>query len=790
MKTLLSWLQEFAPFPDDPDLIGDTFTRLGTPVEDVTYLGDEYDGIVVARVEALREHPNADKVQLVDVDAGDGPIQIVCGAFNMAVGDLVPLATVGTTMPGGMEIARRKLRGELSNGMLCSSRELGLSDDHSGIRILDVSSEPGTPLADALGIVRDVLWDLEINPNRPDAMCVAGLARDAAAALDLPFTLPDPKVTPTGAPAAEALTIEIADPDLCGRFGAWVLRNVSIGSSPSWMQRRLLALGMRPINALVDISNYVMLELGQPNHPYDLALVPGRGLVVRRARPGEQLETLDGVVRTFTGDDLLICDAEQHPVGIAGVMGGASCEISATTTDVLLEMAWFQPWAVSRTSRRLGLRTEASARFEKGCDPEVIPLAAARFCALAADICGATTAPGAVIVDGDLPARPPVRTRTARVNALLGTDLSADQIRAELEPIGYACTPVPSENGVVGEDQDVTVPSWRYDCEVEIDIVEEVARHWGYDRIERRGLTKERSGRLTTTQKTRREVRRLLKSQGLAEVMPLPFLAPGDLERCGLEPVGIELRNPMVAEESILRTSLRPGLLAATALNESRRSTGVSFFEIGHVFLPAPEGQLLPDEREHVAVLLAGREAPAAVEAWLLLADLLRVEQPAVVNEVLPGLHPGRSATATVAGSAVGVVGEIDPDVLDAFGIGARVAWFELDLGALFAGPRRPEEARPVSRYPSSDIDLAFDAPDEVSAIDLERTLAGTDPLVWSVELFDTFRGDQIGDGRRSLAYRVRLQAADRTLTDEEVAGARSALVAAAESRHGVDLRG
>jgi phenylalanyl-tRNA synthetase beta chain len=788
MKTLLSWLQELAPFPDDPDLLGETFTRLGTPVEEVTLLGGEWDGIVVARVEALREHPDADKVQLVDVDAGDGPLQIVCGAFNMAVGDLVPLATVGTTMPGGMEIGRRKLRGQLSNGMLCSSRELGLSDDHSGIRILDVAAEPGTPLAEALGVERDVLWDLEVNPNRPDAMCIAGLARDAAAALDLPFTLPEPRVTPTGAPAADAVTIEIADPDLCGRFGAWVLRNVSVGTSPSWMQRRLLALGMRPINALVDISNYVMLELGQPNHPYDLALVPGGGLVVRRARPGERLVTLDDVERTFTADDLLICDAEQHPVGIAGVMGGASCEISATTTDVLLEMAWFQPWAVSRTSRRLGLRTEASARFEKGCDPEVIPLAAARFCALAADICGATVAPGAVVVDGDLPVRPPVRTRTARVNALLGTDLSAEQIRSELEPIGFACTPVPAENGSV--DHDVVVPPWRYDCEVEIDIVEEIARHWGYDRIQRRALTTERTGRLTPTQKTRREVRRLLKAQGLAEVMPLPFLAPGDLERCGLEPVVIELRNPMVAEESILRTSLRPGLLAATALNESRRSTGVSFFEIGHVFLPPPEGQLLPDEREHVAVLLAGQEAPAAVEVWTVLADLLRAKSPAVVNEELPGLHPGRSARATVAGQPVGVVGEIDPGVLEAFGISERVAWAELDLGALLSGPRRAESARQVSRYPSSDIDLAFDAPDEVSAIDLERTLAGTDPLVWSVELFDTFRGEQIGEGRRSLAYRIRLQAGDRTLTDDEVATARTALVAAAEARHGVTLRG
>jgi phenylalanyl-tRNA synthetase beta chain len=388
-----------------------------------------------------------------------------------------------------------------------------------------------------------------------------------------------------------------------------------------------------------------------------------------------------------------------------------------------------------------------------------------------------------------VPARPTVRTRTSRVNGLLGTDLSAVQIRAELEPIGFVCTQVPAADGDE-PDHNVIVPPWRYDCQVEIDIVEEVARHWGYDRIERRPLTSARTGRLAPEQKARREVRRLLRGLGLAEVLPLPFLAPGDLERCGLAPVGIELTNPMVAEESVLRTSLLPGLVKAVALNQARRSTGVSLFEIGHVFLPPPEGQLLPDEQEHVAVLLAGREAPAAVEAWLVLADLLRVLEPAVLPDAHPGLHPGRSALATVDGSPVGAVGEIDPGVLEAFGIDERVAYLEVDLGAVMRGPRRPETHRPVSRFPSSDIDLAFDAPDEVSAMDVERTLSGTDPLVWSVRLFDTFRGAQLGEGRRNLAYRVRLQAEDRTLTDEEVAAARTALVAAAEAAHGVTLRG
>ena len=790
MKVLSSWLHEFLDAAVPPEAISAAFDDLGTPVEEETRLNANLDGVVVAEVLDLRPHPNADKIQLVDVDAGDGePLQICCGAFNMAVGDLVPLATLGTVMANGMKIERRKLRGEWSNGMLCSSRELELSDEHDGIRILDADLTPGTPITDALGLEPDVLWELEVNPNRPDAMSVAGLARDVAARLGVGFRLPEPTVDAAGAPASDAATVEIADPDLCGRFVVRVLRGVTVGESPEWMQQRLTLLGMRPINALVDISNYVMLELGQPNHPYDLAKVGGAGFRIRRATAGETLTTLDDVERTFTADDLLICDAEQQPVGIAGIMGGASCEIGPATTDVLLEMAWFQPWAVSRTSRRLGLRTEASARFEKGCDAEGIPLAAARFCELAADICGATVAPSAVDVHGELPPRPTVRTRTARVNGLLGTDLSAAQIRAELEPIGFVCTQVPAADGNE-PDHNVIVPPWRYDCAVEIDIVEEVARHWGYDRIERRPLTSARTGRLVPDQKARREVRRLLRGLGLTEVLPLPFLAPDDLERCGLAPVGITLTNPMVAEESVLRTSLLPGLVKAAALNHARRSTGISLFEIGHVFLPPPAGQLLPDEREHVAVLLAGREAPAAVEVWQVLADLLRVEEPSLVQDEHPGFHPGRSALATVAGTAVGAVGEIDPGVLESFGVDERVAYAELDLGALLRGPRRPDAHRPVSRFPSSDIDLAFDAPDEVSAIDLERTLAGTDPLVWSVRLFDTFRGPQIGEGRRSLAYRVRSSAWSRTLTDEEVAATRTALVAAAEAAHGVTLRG
>ncbi|CAN5810649.1 phenylalanine--tRNA ligase subunit beta [soil metagenome] len=804
MKVLSSWLQEFLDTPVPPEAIAAAFDDLGTPVEAETRLGEGLDGIVVARVSALGAHPNADKIQLVEVNAGDGEaLQVCCGAFNMAVGDLVPLAPIGTVMPGGMEISRRKLRGEWSNGMLCSAGELRLGDDHAGILVLDGQAAPGTSIVAALGIEPDVLWELEVNPNRPDAMSVAGLARDLAPKVGVGFVMSTPPVAASsiGHPVAWGATgpggravavtadggefaVDVADPDGCGRFVARVLRGVDAGAeSPTWLQRRLVALGMRPISALVDISNYVMLELGQPNHPYDLAAVAGATLRARRAVEGETLVTLDEVTRTFTTDDLLICDGEDHPVGIAGVMGGAAGEIGATTTDVMVEVAWFDPTSVSRTSRRLGLRSEASARFEKGVDPAVAEHAADRFCELASEILGATTEPVQIDVRGILPDRPAVRVRTARVNALLGTDLSSARIAELLAPIGFTAV-------AAGEDHDVTIPTWRYDSATEIDVVEEIARHHGYRNIADRELTEPRSGRLSARQRERRGVRRLLCGLGLAEAQPHPFLAPGQLASAGLEPVGIELVNPLVAQESVLRPALRPGLVAAVAHNHARRQLGVGLWEIGHVFGTPPPERLLPDEREHLAALLAGREAPAAVEIWHLLAEQLRLHRPTLENAELAGLHPTRSARVLVDGNPVGVVGEIDPAVLAGHDISERVAYLEVDLGALFDAPRRSEAYRQISRFPSSDVDLAFEVADGVSASDVEATLAAADPLVWSVRLFDVYRGAPVAEGRRSLAYAVRLQALDRTLTDAEVAETRTRLIEAVTSAHGASLRG
>lgn len=785
MKVLLSWLREFAPDIDgDPEYLAEVLSDLGLAVEELSHVGQGLDGIVVAEVLATRPHPDADRIHLVDVDAGDGEaLQVCCGAFNMAVGDLVPLATVGTTMPNGMEIARRKMRGEWSNGMLCSGAEIGMGHDHEGILILDQGLSLGVPLTEALGVQPDVLFDLEVNPNRPDAMSVMGVARDLAARLGVPFTVTAPQVEETGGPAAERSAVSIAAPDFCRRFGVRVLDDVPSGPSPRWMANRLLAVGQRPINAVVDLSNYVMFELGQPNHTYDLDLVPGGELGVRMAHRGEQLITLDGTARTLTTYDGVIVNRDDEAIGLAGVMGGASTEISADTRSVLLEAAWWDPMTIARTARRLGLRSEASARFERGADPDIIPMALDRFAELAAAL-GATTAPGMVDAIGNRPEPITVRVRSKRVNSILGTDLGTDEMTTLLEPIGFAC-----ETGGDGQEFEVSIPSWRLDSATEIDVIEEVGRLHGYSKIARTVPVTEQAGALTPQQQDRRRIQALLTGMGITEAMPLPFLAPGDLARAGLGDDGITVTNPLVAEESIMRTSLRPGLLKAVAYNAARRTTGVSLFEIGRIN-PGGGGDL-PDEHEHLAVILAGEEATAVTTLWRRLARYLAVTNPGVINGSVDGLHPGRSGRVLADDQPVGALGEIDPQVLDAYEIDERVAWLEVDLGALLEADRGLAPYRAPSRYPSSDIDLAFTVPDEVSADEVAATIAQAGgELLASVALFDVFRSDQLGENCRSLAYTLRFEATDRTLNDAEVAQARQSCIEAVTTTHNATLRG
>jgi phenylalanyl-tRNA synthetase beta chain len=787
------------------DELAASLSGLGLVVEGVERVGEGLDGVIVARVVATNSHPDADKVQLVEVDAGDGgpSRQIVCGAFNFGAGDLVPLATIGARLPNGMEIARRKVRGQWSEGMLCSPSELGLADDHSGIMIVEAEgAEPGMSLADALGIRPDVVFDLDITPNRPDALSVAGVARDLAAHYRLPFAIPDPPAPGDGPSPA---TIVVESTDLSARFTGIVIRGITVGPSPAWLAGRLTLAGMRPISNVVDVSNHVMLELGQPNHAYDLDRLPGRGLLVRRGQTGETLVTLDEVERRVGPDDCLICDAEGTPVGVGGIMGGASSEISDATTTVFLESAWFRPEAIARTSKRLGLRSEASVRFERGVDPGGVHRAAARFCQLLTEIAGGEVVGGIVdVTDVDqLPGPVTVPVRTARVNAILGTDLSSEQVRDYLAPIGFHASP---ENGLSQNGNgtfDVTIPTWRPDSEREIDVIEEVARHHGYSRIPRTRPPVATVGRLDDYQRGRRLVADILVGAGLSEAWATSFLALDDLVRAGLPSEAIEVENPLTAEESLLRPSLLPGLLKALVTNANHRRPDVALFEVGHVFLPPPNGKLadgerLPDEPEHLAVVLAGRDAAEAVRTWRALAEGLRLNDVGLRAATRPGLHPSRTADLVTADRVtgddllLGSVGEVDPGVLAAHQLDGPVGWVQVDLGLLLrAAPRRPSTYRPLSRFPSADIDLAFVVDDAVPAGDLERTLrtAGGD-LLERVELFDVYRGQGVEPGHRSLAYHLRFSALDHTLTEDELARLRRQCIDTVESACGGRLRG
>ena len=789
MKVTLSWLREFAPGIDgDPAELGDILSGLGLAVEEMEIIGDMPDGIVLARVLELRAHPDADKIQLVDVDQGDGqPLQVCCGAFNMAVGDLIPFATIGTVMPNGMEIAQRSLRGQTSNGMCCSGAEIGMGDDHEGILILDgrvvEGAELGMPLGDALGLESDVLWDLEVNANRPDAMSVAGVARDLAAALGVPFAYPEYEIATSQELIGDLVDVEVLDPTMCGRFVATVLRDVSIGTSPAWLANRLNQLGMRPINSVVDISNYVMLELGQPNHTFDLDTIANGHLLVRRARAGETLVTLDEVERTLTENDGVITNEADEIISLAGVMGGATTEISDTTTNVLLEMAWWDPPSISRTVKRLNLPSEASTRFRRGADwGENIDRAMRRFIQLAAES-GIIAVDGFIDVAGETPDRTPITVRSSKINGLLGTDLSPSEMADHLESIGFGVE-------FDGDDLSVAIPTWRWDTATEQDVAEEIGRLHGYENIERTVPKGDDAGGLSQYQQDRRLVRDVLVGVGCDETLPMPFLAPGDLTRAGLAEDGVTLTNPLHAEESVLRTSLLPGQLKAIAYNQSHRSPEVRFFEIDHVFLPSPEGQLLPDEREYLAVALAGAEAPEAVAALDALDRALTLPNVSLKPASPPGLHPTRSAEVIVAGRTRGVVGEVDPAVLEAYDIEGRVAWLELDLGALLDGPHGRRKYTPVSKFPSSDIDLAFVAADDVAASRVEGSLRkGGGSLLVGMKLFDIYRGAGVDDGSRSLTYRLRFQAIDRTLTDAELAEVRQACIEQVAKKTGATLR-
>jgi phenylalanyl-tRNA synthetase beta chain len=808
MRAPLSWLRDYAPLDADVDRLVEALSELGLVVDGIERVGEGLEDVVVARVLDIRAHPNADRVRLVDVDPGDGgPLQVVCGAWNFRVGDLVALAPAGAVLPGDFKISRQKMRGEWSNGMLCSAPELALPEApgaENGLLILDPDcGPPGAPLSEALGISPDVVFDLDITPNRPDALSMAGIARDLAAVLNETWRRPPP---PAVVPVDDSLgsaPVTVTAGALCPRFTATVLEGVPEGPSPQWLARRLTLAGMRPISAVVDVSNYVMLDLGQPNHAYDLERLGGHGILVRGAAPGETIETLDGVERVLDAGDCVICDAEGTPVGVGGIMGGAGSEIGPGTRRVLLEAAWFSPMAIARTGKRLGLASEARTRFERGVDPMVAGEAVERFLGLLASVPGGENLRRGPMVDvqdpGHMPVPPTIRLRAARANALLGTDLPDSVIARLLGSIGFDCRPEPTAPGCF----DVTVPSWRLEVQREIDLVEEVARLWGYRRIARTfpvGVWQGSAAGLDRTQKERRRIREVLAGAGFSEAWTTTFLAPDDLDKAGLDPrLAVEVENPLDRAESILRTSLLPGLLKAVRFNIDRQAAAVSLFETGRVFR-RPTGEVpLPDEEEILGVIVradpeADRDAAvrAITRTWAWLAESLGLAHTGLEAATGPGLHPGRAARIIGAGGReLGAVGEVAAGVAEAYGIESRLGYLTVSLDWLREEPRRPRIAQDVSRYPAADVDLAFVVAEVVPAAAVHDSLvAAGGEVLESVTLFDVFRGEQIGNAQRSLAFRLRFRALDHTLSDSELAELRQAAIDRVADDHRGELRG
>lgn len=782
MKVLLSWLRELAELPDSVDAIEVALNSLGLAVDGVEHINTPVAGVVTARIERIEKHPDADKVTRTWVTTGDGePKHVWCGAKNFNVGDTVALATLGTKMPNGMEISRRGILGIDSEGMLCSGVELGIEDDADGIVILPTSTPLGVDAFVAMGLHPDVVFELDLTRNRPDCWGHVGVARDLAAhfgtairsgSVDIDSVINGPEKT---------VAVAIIDGARCGRFASIVISGLQVKPSPQSHANKLTAVGMRPINNIVDVSNLVMLETNQPNHAYDLRSV--QGFRIREAKHGEVLATLDGVERKLDTSDLLICDQNDSPIGIAGIMGGLESEVRLDTTEIALEVAWFEPEGIAASVQRLGLRSEASARFERGTDPYGIAQSVVRFVELLRETC-----PNLVVHSGvtdsfaeSLPVATQISLRVPQVERLLGTAFTKEQITDLLTPIGFM---------VSGDKEllDVVVPTWRPDCTLEVDLIEEIARHFGYDNLGKSVPKSAVHGGLSILQQRRRALHEVVLGLGASEAMPNPFLAQGDLEAAGLNSKdALHLANPLVAEESVLRTSLIPGLLRSVSYNENHRVADIALFEIGHVYprdLSTTNG--LPAESEMLAIIAAEKDATAAMSWWNEVAAALGVGAQIDQLTVPDAMHPTRSATLRRGKEVIGAVGEIDPLVLRRFNIASRVAYLEVNLSAVLGSEPKPAQAKVVSRFPSSDIDLAFVLDSSQPAANVMRALrqAGG-ALVADIALFDVYRGPGVDDSARSLTFRLRLQAPDRTLTDIEIAGVREKCIAAVEKAGG-----
>lgn len=802
MRISLKWLKDYVALPASVDELASRLTMAGLEIEGIERPAEALKGVVVAQILESEKHPNADKLSVTKIDfGGAAPLQVVCGAKNYKVGDKVPLATVGTKLPNGVEIKQAPLRGVDSHGMLCSSKELGITEESSGLMILHADAKVGQPIAEALGL-DDVVFTVNVTPNRADALSHLGIAREVATLFNVPLKKPEPKLVESGTEASTKITIRIDDADRCWRYAARVIEGVTVKPSPQWMQDRLKAAGMRGINNLVDITNYVLLEYGQPLHAFDLDRIGGAQIVVRTAKGAEKLTTLDGKERALHADDLLICDRDT-PLVLAGVMGGASSEVTEKTTRVLLECATFQPTTVRRSSKRHALHTESSHRFERGTDINVVPEVLDRTAALIAELGGGTVLKGRVDVFPAPKAARQVTVRTQKVADVLGVVVPAAECHRILASLGF--------KKLSGDDVTATfeVPSVRVDVSIEEDLVEEIARVRGFDAIPEalpRGLSELEPER--PAMRVERLIRGAMAGQGVDEVVNYSFVSLAELAAFSAAEGAIAVGNPLSVEQSVMRTTLFPSLVQNVARASRHQTQGVRFYEWARSYSPDQAGGKagVPVAKEvlEVAGVVWGMrhgqrtwtakdaeadyfDARAIVESTL---RALHIEGVTTESFESPWYHP-RSATVVRKGQLVlGTMGELHPRVMKKLDAPAGIVLFQLNVEALQSAAVLVPQAKGLSKFPAVLRDLAVVVPSEMQSEAVRQVILEVGrPLVEDAQVFDVYSGHQVGAGRKNLAYALRYRSLEKTLTDTEVTEAHDKIVAEVTKRLGGALR-
>ncbi len=795
MNVTLNWLKTYTDFAYSARELADRLTMLGIEVESIKQLGTELTGVVVGKVTGIHPHPNADKLLLCHVDVGDdAALQIVCGAPDVREGMLAPVATVGAELPNGLKIKRAKLRGTISHGMLCSEKELGLSNDDAGLMELAEHIAPGTPLAGALGL-DDIVFELEITPNRPDCLSLIGVAREIGADTGNPLKLPEVHLQENGGDVRENTSVTIEAPELCSRYAARVIRGVTIGQSPMWLQRRLESVGIGVINNIVDITNFVLMEYGHPLHAFDYQKLAENRIVVRRANRGEKLTTLDETERELDTTMLVIADAEK-PVALAGIMGGEDSEITNATCDVLLESAHFQPASIRATAKTLGIHTEASYRFERGTDAEGVIPALNRAVQLIADFAGGTVCEGIVDVYPRQHQPIHIELRPERVNFVLGTQLEAGQMHDILSRLGFHV-----ENANPDKYR-FTAPTFRPDVTREIDLVEEIARVYGYDKIP----TTLPKGNIPVpvpkpTVEIHKRIKQFLLSTGMMEVVNYSFCGPGSFDRIRLNEndvkrEGLRLQNPLSPEMSLLRTTLLPSLLENARHNRNHQIDNIALFEISTVFIASKEPY-------RVTGILTGKVGGGVYEDAYRHPDFLDIKgivegllEVSGINDYTlaktaePTFHPGRNAEVLLGKQHIGIFGEAHPEVLKNYNLPYRAYLFEFDLDALTENAEPVKRFEPISIYPKvqRDIAIVLDA-DIPSNLPIEFIKITGGELVESVRLFDVYEGEQVLAGKRSLAYTITYHSGTETLTDKLVNRVHGNVIKRLHQELGAELR-